>query len=241
MDRPMEHYRRFVYWKGETMKGKLIIIEGGDGSGKATQTKLLVEHLQRDGKSVRAVSFPDYDSDSSALVKMYLRGDFGSEADAVNPYAASAFYAVDRFASYQMKWKQFLDDGGIVVADRYTTSNMLYQMIKIDDPLQQHAYLDWLEDFEFDKMGLPRPDCVILLDVPLAVTEQLMAQRVGKTGGQTGDIHEGNENFLRRCHEAYGVLAEKYQWQRISCASHNEMRPVQAIHEDVYQQVMQIL
>ena len=114
-------------------------------------------------------------------------------------------------------------------------------MIKIDSPLQQHAYLDWLEDFEFDKMGLPRPDCVILLDVPLAVTEQLMAQRVGKTGGQTGDIHEGNENFLRRCHEAYDVLAEKYQWQRISCAFHDEMRPVQAIHEEVYQQVMQIV
>ncbi len=237
----MERCKRFVYWKGEAMKGKLIIIEGGDGSGKATQTKLLVERLQQDGKAVRAVSFPDYDSDSSALVKMYLRGDFGSEADAVNPYAASAFYAVDRFASYQMKWKQFLAEGGIVVADRYTTSNMLYQMIKINNPLQQHAYLDWLEDFEFDKMGLPRPDCVILLDVPLAVTERLMAQRVGKTGGQTGDIHEGNENFLRRCHEAYDVLAEKYHWQRISCAFHDEMRSVQAIHEEVYHQVMQIL
>ena len=144
------------------MKGKLFIIEGGDGSGKATQTKLLTEHLKKDGYPVMAVSYPDYDSDSSALVKMYLRGDFGRDADAVNPYAASAFFAVDRFASYQMKWKAFYDQGGIVIADRYTTSNMLYQMIKIDDAALRKAYLDWLEDFEFRKMGLPEPDAVFL-------------------------------------------------------------------------------
>ena len=171
------------------MKGKLFIIEGGDGSGKATQTKLLAEHLKNDGYPVMAVSYPDYDSDSSALVKMYLRGDFGRDADAVNPYAASAFFAVDRFASYQMKWKAFYDQGGIVIADRYTTSNMLYQMIKIDDADLRKNYLDWLEDFEFRKMGLPEPDAVFLLDVPLAVTQGLMADRVGKTGGETGDIH----------------------------------------------------
>ena len=170
------------------MKGRLFIIEGGDGSGKATQTRLLTEHLQRDGYDVKSVSYPDYDSDSSALVKMYLRGDFGSDADAVNPYAASAFFAVDRFASYQMKWKAFYEQGGIVIADRYTTSNMLYQMIKIDDPAQRRAYLAWLEDFEFRKMGLPAPDKVFLLDVPLAVTERLMADRTGKTGGQTINI-----------------------------------------------------
>ena len=121
------------------MNGKLIIIEGGDGSGKATQTAMLVERLAAEGRPVRSVSFPDYDSDSSALVKMYLRGDFGGDADGVNPYAASAFYAVDRFASYQTQWKSFLQDGGIVVADRYTTSNMLYQMIKIDDAAAQEA------------------------------------------------------------------------------------------------------
>lgn len=223
------------------MKGKLIIIEGSDGSGKATQTRLLVERLRKNGKSVKSVSFPDYDSESSALVKMYLRGDFGNEADAVNPYAASAFYAVDRFASYQMQWKQFLQEGGIVIADRYTTSNMLYQMIKIQIRSEKETYLNWLEDFEFNKMGLPRPDCVILLDVPLEVTEQLMAQRVGKTGGQTGDIHEKDESFLRRCHEAYDMLANKYDWYRIACTLQQKMRSAQDIHEDVYQQVMHIL
>ena len=216
------------------MKGKLFIIEGGDGSGKATQTRLLTEHLQRDGYDVKSVSYPDYDSDSSALVKMYLRGDFGSDAGAVNPYAASAFFAVDRFASYQMKWKAFYEQGGIVIADRYTTSNMLYQMIKIDDPAQRRAYLAWLEDFEFRKMGLPAPDKVFLLDVPLAVTERLMADRTGKTGGQTGDIHEKNEGFLAKCHAAYDELAQRYHWQRIACTEGGAMRTPEAIHQDLY-------
>ena len=216
------------------MKGKLFIIEGGDGSGKATLTRLLTEHLQRDGYDVKSVSYPDYDSDSSALVKMYLRGDFGSDADAVSPYAASAFFAVDRFASYQMKWKAFYEQGGIVIADRYTTSNMLYQMIKIDDPAQRRAYLAWLEDFEFRKMGLPAPDKVFLLDVPLAVTEQLMADRTGKTGGQTGDIHEKNEGFLAKCHAAYDELAQRYHWQRIACTEGGAMRTPEAIHQDLY-------
>lgn len=223
------------------MKGKLIVIEGGDGSGKATQTKLLQHHLQHDGHRVQSISFPDYDSDSSALVKMYLRGDFGSDADAVNPYAASAFYAVDRFASYQMKWKQFLQDGGIVLADRYTTSNMLYQMIKMDDAIAQDYYLDWLWDFEFDKLGLPEPDAVILLDVPLAVTEELMAARHGKTGGQTGDIHEQNEGFLAKCHDAYDVLATRYGWTRISCADGMKLKSPEAIHEAVYTAVKPLL
>lgn len=223
------------------MSGKLIIIEGGDGSGKATQAKLLAERLIHRGKPVKTISFPDYDSDSSALVKMYLHGDFGTDADAVNPYAASAFYAVDRFASYQMKWKGFLNRGGIVIADRYTTSNMLYQMIKIDDKKQREAYLDWLCDFEFCKMGLPRPDMVILLDVPLLVTERLMAGRSGKTGGETGDIHEKNEGFLEKCHGAYHELAVRYDWQTISCAENMEMRSIQSIHEDVYRTACNII
>ncbi len=215
------------------MKGKLIVIEGGDGSGKATQAGRLADALRREGKSVKAVSFPDYESDSSALIKMYLRGDFGSDAGAVNPYAATAFYAVDRFASYQTAWKEFLAGGGIVVADRYTTSNMLYQMIKIADPAERRAYLDWLWDFEFNKMGLPVPDMVILLDVPLAVSERLMAGRQGKTGGTTGDIHEQNERFLKKCHDAYAELAALYRWRRIACTNDGVMRAVDDIGRDV--------
>ncbi len=216
------------------MSGKLIIIEGGDGCGKATQTRLLWQRLQAEGRPVKAVSFPDYDSPSSALVKMYLHGDFGSDPDAVNAYAASAFYAVDRFASYQKDWKAFLEAGGIVLADRYTTSNMLYQMIKFDEPSERRAYLDWLWDFEFCKMGLPVPDCVLLLDVPLAVSEELMAQRQGKTGGCTGDIHERDRAFLAKCHQAYDELADLYHWRRIACAQDHSIRPAALIHEDIY-------
>ena len=216
------------------MKGHLIIIEGGDGSGKATQTELLRRRLADDGQSVKAVSYPDYDSESSALVKMYLRGDFGTDADTINPYAASAFYAVDRIASYELKWKQFFKAGGIVLADRYTTSNMLYQMIKIPGKADQDAYLDWLWDFEFKKLGLPEPDAVILLDVPLEVTERLMSERTGKTGGTTGDIHEKDREFLRKCHAAYVGLAAKYGWYKVDCTREGVLRSPLAIHEDVY-------
>ena len=216
------------------MKGHLIIIEGGDGSGKATQTELLRRRLAEDGQSVKAVSYPDYDSESSALVKMYLRGDFGTDADTINPYAASAFYAVDRIASYELKWKRFFKAGGIVLADRYTTSNMLYQMIKIPGKADQDAYLDWLWDFEFKKLGLPEPDAVILLDVPLEVTERLMSERTGKTGGTTGDIHEKDREFLRKCHAAYVGLAAKYGWYKVDCTREGVLRSPRAIHEDVY-------
>lgn len=221
--------------------GKLIIIEGSDGSGKATQTELLRRRLRTDGHSVMAVAFPNYSSESSALVKMYLRGDFGAKADAVNPYAASAFYAVDRVASYERKWKGFLAAGGIVLADRYTTSNMLYQMIKINDPAEKEEYLDWLWDFEFHKLGLPEPDGVILLDVPQDVSERLMAVRTGKTGGETGDIHEKDRDFLRKCHAAYGELADKYGWQKVACAVDGELRSAESIHEDVYRLVADII
>lgn len=137
-----------------------------------------------------------------------------------------------------MKWKAFYDQGGIVIADRYTTSNMLYQMIKIDDAARRKAYLDWLEDFEFRKMGLPEPDAVLLLDVPLAVTQGLMADRVGKTGGETGDIHEKNGQFLAKCHAAYDELAVRYDWTRIACAEGEKLRPIEEIHDDVYRCVL---
>lgn len=217
--------------------GKLIIIEGGDGSGKATQTKKLVERLISEKNQVMSVSFPDYDSDSSALVKMYLAGDFGKNPDDVNPYVASTFYAVDRFASYRMKWKEFYDNGGIVIADRYTTSNMVHQMVKYDDSEERLKFLDWLEDLEFVKYALPKPDVVCLLDVPLDVTLKLMDQRFNKTGGKTGDIHEKNRKYLENCHKAYDELVERYNWKRIPCTLNGEMKSIEEIHEEVYQAI----
>lgn len=221
--------------------GKLIIVEGGDGSGKATQTKKLVERLIKDGHPVMSVSFPDYESDSSALVKMYLAGDFGKNPEDVNPYVASTFYAADRFASYRMKWKNFYDNGGIVIADRYTTSNMVHQMVKYTESKERIEFLNWLEDLEFKKFGLPEPDIVCLLDVPLEVTLKLMKNRVNKTGGRTGDIHEKDSLYLENCHKAYDELVKRYNWKRIPCTFESNMKTIEEIHEDIYKAVKEIL
>ena len=156
-------------------KGKLIIIEAGDGSGKATQTKALYEHLCREGYRVHRVEFPDYAADSSMLVRMYLRGDFGGHAEDVNAYAASTFFAVDRYASYRMKWKKAYEAGAIILADRYTTSNMVHQAVKLTDREERESFLDWLWDFEFGKLGLPVPDKVVFLDMDPEVADQLIA------------------------------------------------------------------
>ena len=223
--------------------GKLIIIEGGDGSGKATQTALLKERLEREGYNVRTVSFPNYDSPAAMPVKMYLAGDFGKKPSDVNPYVASTFYAVDRFASYRQDWQAFYENGGLILADRYTTSNMIHQAVKYDDPAERDAFLDWLDDLEFGKFGLPRPDGVCLLDVPEAVTERLMANREHKTGGATGDIHEKDTSYLLRVHEAYDELSRRYGWHRIYCADETgeQLRTIESIHEDVYDAIKPLL
>ena len=223
--------------------GKLIIIEGGDGSGKATQTALLKERLEREGYNVRTVSFPNYDSPAAMPVKMYLAGDFGKKPSDVNPYVASTFYAVDRFASYRQDWQEFYEKGGLILADRYTTSNMIHQAVKYDDPAERDAFLDWLDDLEFGKFGLPRPDGVCLLDVPEAVTERLMANREHKTGGATGDIHEKDTSYLLRVHEAYDELSRRYGWHRIYCddESGEQLRTIESIHEDVYDAIKPLL
>ena len=214
-------------------RGRLIVLEGLDGSGKATQAKRLAEALAQQGLAVREITFPNYASDSSALVRMYLGGQFGQKPDDVNAYAASSFYAVDRYASFKSDWGKEYSEDCIIVADRYTTSNGVHQCSKLPSD-EWDSFMNWLYDFEYTKMGLPAPDKVFLLDVPLAVTERLMADRTGKTGGQTGDIHEKNEGFLAKCHAAYDELAERYHWQRIACTKDGAMRTPEAIHQDLY-------
>ena len=147
------------------MKGKLIVIEGVDGSGKQTQSEELYQRLKNNGKKIMKISFPDYEAESSALVKMYLRGDFGDNPEEISPYVASSFFAVDRYASFQTKWKEFYQAGGIVIADRYTTSNMVHQASKIADPKERDKFLDWLYDLEFMLYKIPVPDLVFFLDV----------------------------------------------------------------------------
>ena len=217
-------------------KGRLIIIEAGDGSGKATQTKALYEHLQRDGYRVRRVEFPDYAADSSMLVRMYLRGDFGEQADSVNAYAASTFFAVDRYASYRMKWQADYEEGAIILADRYTTSNMVHQAVKLQDAAERDAFLSWLWDFEFVKLGLPVPDRVVFLNMDPDVADKLINKR-----GQQKDIHERDKEYLHRCHAAYELLAERYGWARVQCSNAGEPRPVDDIHADVYAAIKDVL
>ena len=221
-------------------KGKLFIIEAGDGSGKETQTRMLAERLVREGRRVVPVAFPDYEADSSMLVRMYLRGEFGAHADDVNAYAASTFFAVDRYASYRMKWGKDYEDGAVILADRYTTSNMVHQAVKIGDAAERDAYLDWLYDLEFRKMGLPVPDAVFFLDMEPCAADHLIAMRA-KEKGAAPDIHERDAAYLERAHAAYVLLAERYGWVRIASSVDGVPLPIEAIHEKLYREAVRRL
>ena len=218
-------------------KGKLITIEAGDGSGKATQTRALMEHLLKDGYRVVKVEYPDYKSDSSALVKMYLGGEFGEHAEDVDAYGASTFFAVDRYASFHLNWKQAYEEGAIILADRYTTSNMVHQAVKLTDPIEREEFLTWLWDFEFGKLKLPVPDVVVYLDMDPAVSDRLINERAAHNADRKKDIHEKDTNYLHRCHDAYNWVADKYGWKKVVCSVNGKPRPIEKIHEDVYRAV----
>lgn len=222
-------------------KGKLITIEAGDGSGKATQTKALYDRLLAEGYQVLKVEYPDYQSESSALVRMYLGGEFGQQAENVSAYGASSFFAVDRYASYLLKWRQAYESGWIILADRYTTSNMVHQAVKLKDSAEREEFLTWLWDFEFGRLQLPVPDRVIYLDMPPEISDRLINSRAAKDSSRKKDIHEKDTSYLHHCHRAYNEVAEKYGWVKISCAQQGNLRTVQDIHEDVYQAVKEIL
>lgn len=221
------------------MKGTLIVLEGIDGSGKETQASFLEKKLKEKGREVMHISFPDYESPSSALVKMYLKGDFGKNPEDVNPYAASLFYAVDRFASYRMKWKDFYQKGGIIIADRYTTSNMVHQMTKYEDKKARKDFLSWLEKTEYEELELPVPDLVILLDIPLRVSENLVKERARQGGSM--DIHEQHLDYLRKCHDAYQELVNLYGWKRIPCTEEGKLRTIEDIGKDVEKAAAEVM
>jgi len=222
-------------------KGKLITIEAGDGSGKATQTRALMEHLLRDGHKVMKVEYPDYKSDSSALVKMYLGGQFGQHAEDVDAYGASTFFAVDRYASYHLNWKKAYEAGTIILADRYTTSNMVHQAVKLQDSIQREEFLAWLWDFEFGKLKLPVPDVVVYLDMDPEVSDKLINQRAAQNADRKKDIHEKDKAYLHRCHEAYNWVADKYGWKKVLCSENGMPRSVEEIHKAVYEAVKNYL
>ena len=213
------------------MKSKIIVIEGLDGSGKATQTALLAQKLSDRGIKVRRLEYPDYDSPSSSLVKMYLGGEFGSKPEDVNAYAASAFYAVDRAAGFLGDWKADYQSGTLFLCDRYCTSNIIYQMAKVSDA-ERDAFIEWQADFEYDKLGLPRPDAVIYLDVSPDVSQKLMEKRYG--GDQSKkDLHESNLSFLLSCRKSALYAAEKCDWKIIDCCENGDIKPIDKISEEI--------
>ena len=224
------------------MSGKLIVIDGVDSSGKETHTLRLFDRLQQEKYNIRKIQFPNYESDSSALIKMYLNGDFGSNPGDVNPYIASSFYAADRFASYRGDWQEFYKSGGIVLADRYTTSNMVHQAAKIKDAEEKEKFLDWLWDYEFVKFELPVPDCVIFLDMPPEFGQKLMQERNNKfTGEAEKDIHEKNYEYILNSYNNACGVAKKYKWERVSCIADGQIKTIDAIHDEVYERVKAIL
>lgn len=209
------------------MNRKFIVIEGLDGSGKATQTKILTEKLKLNGKNVKQLEFPDYESPSSALVKMYLGGEFGKSANSVNPFAASAFYAVDRVASYLKFWKADYESDTVILSDRYATSNIIYQMSKLEKA-NWDSFIEWQADFEYNKLQIPKPDLVIYLDVEPEVSQKLLLKRYGGDNTKK-DLHEKDLNFLLECRKSALYAAEKCGWLIVNCCENGEIKPIEKI------------
>ncbi len=219
--------------------GKLIVIEGTDGSGKSTQFKMLSEHLQQDNVNFKHIVFPRYDQESSALIRMYLGGQFGKKPTDVNAFAASSFYAVDRYASYKMDWGRDYESGSLILSDRYTTSNAVHQASKVPE-CEQEDFLTWLYDFEYDKLGLPRPDLTIYLDVPTDFTQKLLRHREQDTNTQA-DIHEQDMQYLATCRKTGRAAAAHYGWTVIQCVENGQMRSIEDIHAEIYRHVKKCL
>lgn len=219
--------------------GKLIVFEGTDGSGKTTQFALLTKRLKSLGIDFRTMDFPQYSEPSSALIRMYLGGEFGSKPSDVNAYAASTFYAVDRYASYRKVWGKYYQNGGLMLSNRYTTSNAVHQASK--EPAEgREAFFRWLYEFEYKHMELPEPDLVIYLDVPTDLTGQMLRKREEKTHTHA-DIHEQNMDYLRLCRDTGLEAAHFYGWTIINCAEGGKMRTIDDIHNEIFRLVQKCL
>ncbi len=218
--------------------GKLFVIDGTDGSGKQTQFQKLQERLTKENIEYKTVSFPNYDSPSSSLVKMYLSGEFGENAKDVSPYIASTFYAADRYATFKTGYQEYYENGGIILADRYTTANMVHQAGKIYDKTERKKFLDWLWDFEFNLYKLPVPSEVFFLNMPVEKSIELMENRENKfTHGAVKDIHEKDKSHLRDAYNAACDVAKDYNWFEIKCIKDGKLRTIEDIHEQIYNEV----
>lgn len=221
------------------MKKTFIAIDGLDGSGKKTQTELLIDFLKKEGKEYRYLSFPTYHEEYSKYVNMYLSGTFGENPEDVNAYTASSFFAMDRVCSYLLDWKKDYDDGKIIVANRYTTANAVHQLSKLPE-CEYDTFLQWLYDYEFVKLGLPKPDKVIYLSLPPALSQQLVEKRCEETG-VVKDIHEKSLSFIEKCYQAVLYSSEKLGWHRINCNTGKEMRSIQDIQDEIIRYLKDVL
>lgn len=217
-------------------KGKLIVLEGIDGSGKSAQYRRICEKLRCDGIAYDHIVFPRYDKDSSALIRMYLSGQFGSHPNDVNAYTASTFFAVDRYASYVQDWGEKYRTGSFILSDRYTTSNAIHQGSKLPDS-ELDSFFAWLSDLEYVKMGLPRPDLVIYLDVNIELSLARMRRRQLKTH-TTADIHEQDVQYLERCLHTAGKAADYYNWHRVPYLKDGAERDIDEKNEEIYQLIL---
>lgn len=215
--------------------GRMIVIDGLDGSGKATQAELLKKRLTEKGYDIFSLDLPYYDDPSSTLVKMYLAGEMGDKPGDVNCYAASSFFAVDRYASYKKYWEKEYNSDKIVVANRYTTSNACHQMTKLDKE-DWDKYIEWLFDFEYKKLGIPEPDCVIFLEMPIEISQRLLSKRYGGDENKK-DVHERDTDYLASCYDAAVYAAEKLGWETINCSKDGEPLSLEEISDMVWQTV----
>jgi len=213
-------------------KGKLIVLEGIDGSGKSSQYRRICARMENDGIDYNHIVFPRYDQDSSMLIRMYLRGDFGEKPSDVNAYTASTFYAADRYASFKTDWGEYYNNGGIILSDRYTTSNAVHQGSKLSDE-ELPAFFEWLYDLEYVKMGLPKPDLVIYLDVDIETSLARMKHRQDSTNTKA-DIHEKDVDYLARCLHTAEKAADYYGWKRIPFMKDGLERDLVEKNDEIY-------
>ncbi|MDR1240525.1 MAG: thymidylate kinase [Oscillospiraceae bacterium] len=201
--------------------GKIIVIEGLDGSGKKTQSRILADQLSERGHNVKIISIPNYKSLSSGPLRIYLQGGLSENAFDVNAYAASSFFAVDRFINYIKFWKDFYQKkDSILICDRYTTSNMIYQLAKIKRECWDE-FLEWLIEYEYKKLEIPEPDAVVYLKIPLKISQELMKIRY-KGDISRRDLHESDEKYLVECELAAQYSSRKFNWNIIDCLDKNE-------------------
>ena len=223
--------------------GILIAIEGTDSSGKQTQSERLYESLISQGIKARLVSFPAYESNSSALVKMYLAGEFGTDPKDVNAYAASTFYAVDRYATYRKDWGKDYEDGTVIIADRYVPSNLIHQASKIDNEREKAEFIKWLDELEYEKLSLPRPDATVFLDMPTEMAQKLMAERANKIdNSEKKDIHERNGEYLKKSYNNAKGIAERLLWNVVPCTdTDGNVRSINDISNEILNIVRSVI